>query len=296
MAFNLTTVCMKDDPSVDLSDIQRLKLHLDKQRLILHEGMQICRFVVITDYTKEEFEEYDIWDDDPNDVSPMRILTAQGGDVPHPSFHQREVWRNALFSNGDKTMFIDANVIPKGLMHSIMFSSIPETGDPEHTTYDLSPEDEQKIKDNNWSTLNICLDWTETEDTLFLPYFYQHNYNEHADLVAKMFDNTVISKYKTFAHFLEGEYDEFLLPMSPGIVGKYYVSDAEKNNNLNDMWEKNVRQTFPAQWRGLGGDEDAQYIHWEHDYRDMSKQTSLLFIDKNDKDMNLDYYLRLWIL
>ena len=38
MAFNLTTVCMKDDPKVDLSDIQRLKLHLDKQRLILHEG------------------------------------------------------------------------------------------------------------------------------------------------------------------------------------------------------------------------------------------------------------------
>ena len=231
MAFNLTTVCMKDDPKVDLSDIQRLKLHLDKQRLILHEGMQICRFVVITDYTKEEFEEFDIWDDDPNDVSPMRILTAQGGDVPHPSFHQREVFRNALFSNGDKTMFIDANVIPKGLMHSIMFSSIPETGDPEHTTYDLSPEDEQKIKDNNWSTLNICLDWTETEDTLFLPYFYQHNYNEHADLVAKMFDKTVISEYETFAHFLEGEYDEFLLPMSPGVVGKYYVSD-KLNNDL----------------------------------------------------------------
>ena len=70
-------------------------------------------------------------------------------------------------------LLADANVIPKGLMHSVMFSSIPETGDPEHTTYDLSAEDEQKIKDNNWSTLNICLDWTETEDTLFLPYFYQ---------------------------------------------------------------------------------------------------------------------------
>ena len=62
------------------------------------------------------------------------------------------------------------------------------------------------------------------------------------------------------------------------------------------MWEKNVRPTFPAQWRGLGGDEDAQYIHWEHDYRDMSKQTSLLYLDKNDKDVDLDYWLKLWVL
>ena len=125
----------------------------------------------------------------------------------------------------------------------------------------------------------MALDWTETEQTMFLPYFYQHVYGDHQDFVSKMFDKDIISKYETFAHFIEGEYEEFLLPMQPGVVGKYFVGDRERNDNLNEMWEKNVRPSFPAQWRGIGGDEESQYIHWEHDYRDMSKQTSLLYLD-----------------
>ena len=63
------------------------------------------------------------------------------------------------------------------------------------------------------------------------------------------------------------------------------------------------RRTFDfifAQWRGLGGDEDAHYIHWEHDYRDMAtKQTSLLYLDRGasgglkEDRMTSDYWLRL---
>jgi len=49
MAFNLTTLCMKDDPNVTPHDVHNLKTYLDKQRLIYHEGMQICHFVIISD-------------------------------------------------------------------------------------------------------------------------------------------------------------------------------------------------------------------------------------------------------
>ena len=303
MAFNLTTLCMKDDPNVTPHDVHNLKTYLDKQRLIYHEGMQICRFTVISDYDESEFTDIDVFADDHANLSSARLLKTMYSDqeVPHPSFHQREIFKNALFANGDKTMFIDANVIPQGLMHSVLFSSLPEKGDPNHTTYELAEDQQQKIKDNNWATLNMALDWTETEQTMFLPYFYQHIYGDHADFVSKMFDKDIISKYETFAHFIEGEYEEFLLPMQPGVVGKYFVDDKERNDELNAMWEKNIRPSFPAQWRGLGGDEDAHYIHWEHDYRDLTKQTSLLYLDRGAsgdlKDrMTSDYWLRLWIL
>ena len=32
MAFNLTTLCMKDDPNVTPHDVHNLKTYLDKQR------------------------------------------------------------------------------------------------------------------------------------------------------------------------------------------------------------------------------------------------------------------------
>ena len=139
MAFNLTTLCMKDDPNVTPADVHALKTHLDKERLIVHEGMQICRFTVISDYDMSVFEELDIYDGDPANQSPVKFLKAMYSDqeVPHHRFHQREVFKNMLFGNGDKTMFIDANVMPRGLMHSVLFSSLPEKGDPEHTTYEL---------------------------------------------------------------------------------------------------------------------------------------------------------------
>lgn len=293
---------MKDDPCVTPEDVHALKTHLDRQRLIVHEGMQICRFVVISDYDMEDFEKLDIYDGDPANVSPVKFLKAQYSDqeVPHHSFHQREIFKNTLFGSHDKTMFIDANVMPRGLMHSILFSSLPEKGDPSHTTYELAEDQKEKIKENNWATLNIPLDWTETEQTMFQTSFYQHIYNDHPDFVEKMFDKDIISKYETFAHFIEGEYEEFLLPMQPGVVGKYFVGDKDRNDDLNKAWEKNVRPSFPAQWRGMGGDEDASYIHWEHDYRDMTKQTSLLYLDRGASgdlvDPSSDYWLKLWIL
>tara|TARA_Y100001937_G_C7075212_1_gene310280 strand:+ start:106 stop:1008 length:903 start_codon:yes stop_codon:yes gene_type:complete len=300
MAFNLTTICMKDDPDVTPQDVFNLKVNLDKQRLIMHEGMQISRFVVISDYDKEEFLKLNIYEDDPADISPVRFLKVPTEEVHHPSFHQRNVFKNTLFGQHDKTMFIDANVMPLQLSHSLLFSSLPDKGDPEHSSYKLADDQKEKIIENNWATLNMALDWSETEDTMFLPYFYQHNYGDHEELVAKMYDKDIISKYTTFAHFLEGEFDEFLLPFQPGVIGKYFVKDKEKNDNLNAMWEKNVRPEFPAQWRGTGGDEESAYIEWEHEYRTTSRQCSMMYFDRhyngdfvNPSD---DYYLRLWLL
>ena len=39
MAYNIVTTCMKDDPSVILDDVKRLKLALDRERIFNTDGM-----------------------------------------------------------------------------------------------------------------------------------------------------------------------------------------------------------------------------------------------------------------
>ena len=53
--FNFHTVCMKNGNISLFEDVINLKMHMDKQRLIMHEGMQVCRFVVVSDYTQADF-------------------------------------------------------------------------------------------------------------------------------------------------------------------------------------------------------------------------------------------------
>ena len=70
-------------------------------------------------------------------------------------------------------------------------------------------------------------------------------YMKYQDFVSKMFDKDIISKYETFAHFIEGEYEEFLLPMQP-VVGKYFVDDRERNDEPMQC-ERRTFDHFP-QW------------------------------------------------
>ena len=298
MAFNIVTVCMKGDSHRTPEDVIRLKIHLDRQRLIIHEGMQLARFCVLSDYTEEDFLAVEpAFESDPHHVSNFSLVSVPSlADDEHPSFATRHVFKNDKFGEKDKTMFVDCKVIPRGVSHSILFSSIPDRGNPNHTSYTIDEEDRKEIIMNNWATLNYCVDWTETEDTQLLPYFFQHNYGDHEALVEKMNDAEVTSKYPTFTHFIEGEFDEFLLPFQPAIIGKYYACNVEKNKALNEAYEKNVRPQYPDQWRGTGGDEEQKYIEFEHDWNDITRQTSMLYIDETDAPMHQDYYLRLWVL
>ena len=69
-------------------------------------------------------------------------------------------------------MYCHPRCIPMELTHGIMYSSLPDKGDPSHTSYTLSDEDKASITDNNYAVLNLALDWTKTEPTMFLPYFF----------------------------------------------------------------------------------------------------------------------------
>ncbi len=296
MAFNFATVCMKDDPTTTPEDVVNLKMHMDKQRLIMHEGMQICRFVVFSDYDEKEFVDASVWKDDPNNHSPGAFVETKP--LPEgidPSFAIRDLFKNNLFSEHDKTMYCHPRCVPVELTHSILFSTLPDKGNPNHTSYVLSDEDKKDIISNNWGTLNLAVDWTNTEPTQFMPYFFQFIYAEQDSLRDKMFDDEIIAKYDTFMHFIEGEYDEFVLPMLPATVGKYYCGDKDMNNTLIEEYEEQ-RELIEANWRGTGGEPESKYIYWDHDYRGMTKQTSIVYFDETKCKKEEDYWARMRLL
>ena len=64
------------------------------------------------------------------------------------------------------------------------------------------------------------------------------------------------------------------------LVGGYYVDDLEKNKKVNELYEERIRPQFEqnvALWRGMGGEPEARYIEFSHEYRDITKQCSLLY-------------------
>lgn len=300
MAFNVATVCLKDDPTTTPEDVVRLKLSMDANRLLVHEGMQISKLSVFTDYEKSDFLAVQPrWNNvedegDPNVPSGMQFNAIEGEFV-HPSHAVKHVFKNDRYGEHDKIMVMHPRVKWRNLGHSIVFSTLPEKGNPNHTSYKLAEEDRKAIIENNWATLNLAVDWTESEATQFMPQFFQFNYGEHESFVEKMFDGTM-DKYETFMHFVEGEYEEFVLPMMPAVLGKYYSCDHAANKNLNEMYEKNVRPLFPDQWRGTGGEEEAKFLSFEHDWRDMTKQCSLLFFDETAGPISDDYYAQMYLV
>ena len=65
---------------------------------------------------------------------------------------------------------------------------------------------------------------------------------------------------------------------------------------MNQKWETNVRPSFESgEWRGLGGDQQARFIEFEHEYRDISQQCSFVHL-KGDACPTTDRYLQLWVL
>lgn len=300
MAFNVATVCLKDDPTTTPEDVVRLKLSMDANRLLVHEGMQISKLSVFTDYEKSDFLAVQPrWNNvedegDPNVPSGMQFNAIEG-EFKHPSHAIKHIFKNDRYGEHDKIMVMHPRVKWRNLGHSIVFSTLPEKGNPNHTSYKLAEEDRKAIIEHNWSTLNLAVDWTESEATQFMPQFFQFNYGEHDAFVEKMYDGT-LEKYETFMHFVEAEYEEFVLPMMPAVLGKYYACDHDANKRLNEMYEKNVRPLFPDQWRGTGGEEEAKFLSFDHDWRDMTKQCSLLFFDETAGPISDDYYAQMYLV
>ena len=96
----------------------------------------------------------------------------------------------------------------------------------------------------------------------------------------------------------------FWLNDAKGICVPYAICDKEKQLERNELWESNVRPWFVDNppdgygWRGLGGEKDEQWCVYDHEYRDVTRQCSILYFDRGDEyiDPLSDRYVELWLI
>lgn len=295
MAYNIVTTCMKDDPNVSPDDVKRLKLSLDRERVFQTDGMLSAKFFVVTDYSRDEFKEGF------GNVLPKLInVELEEGEEPykHPSFYQRFVFDNHFFSREDKVLFMDANTIARDLFQTVVYSGLPERGNPQHSQYELSKEDIEMIEEENLETLFLQKDWTETCSTQFQPWFYCFMYGDHIRLQKQMRQPGAFDNYETFMHFIEAEYKGFVLQQPAGLTGPFVVGNQDENERLAGMYEKNVRPVLEDEWRGLGGEQDEQWCIYDHEYRDITRQCSILYFDRGEENIEpkSDRFVELWLI
>jgi len=287
-------VCVKTkDNGVTAEDVNRFNLSLARMKVTSVDlaDFQACRLNVLTD-------------DKTGLDKDIRVIPFLGNeDITNPSFLPIELHNyDDMLGHGTKTMYFDANFIARDLTLSFAFDGIPDRGTTQHTTAYISPEDKKRIEDENLATIELATEWwTGEEGSTYTSAYFGFVAGDTRSLYRKFMEDPAgyQEKYKTLADFYEGEWEGFILEQKTGRIGAYYVDNKEQNDIVNDLFEKNIRPTFETGgWKGEGGDMGQKFIEWNHEYQTITKQTSLLLLERGEdnKDPFTDRYLHLWVL
>ena len=290
MAVELV-VFKTEDNGVTSEQVNQLKLSLDREKALINgEGFQMARLNVVTD--------------DKTGITlgeGMRVIPFLGNDkITNPSFN-KILAHNGLddmLGEKSKTIVLEGNIIARNLITTFICDGIPDKGTIGETKYVFSKEERDNIMDNNLScTDQALLWWKEDTTSVFAPQYMGFVQGDTKDMYDLFMENSVEiqEKYNTFQEWWEDTFTGFTIPTPLGLVGGYAINNEQLNNKTNKLYEDVVRPTFPDNWRGIGGDESAKYIEIGHEYRDITKQTSLLILE-GEEDPFTDRYLHLWIL
>ena len=293
MAMNIVTAVTTDDPNRSLNDLYRLKLSLDRQKLLDSFGDPAdFKFYIITDYSKEQVDQVL---DGCGQYKLIQFKRDEGDTVKDPSFYQQFAFQNHFFYEHDKCVFIDVKCYLRGLCQTLIYASLAESGSSAHSSFDFSDE-EKAMLESGASQMVSAQNWCEYGDTANLPFVYMFHAGEHDDLVAKMNDESMY-EYDTFWHFIEGEFTGVMSNWPIASVGVMHTNNEEANDDLVQKYEEVVRpQLNESTWRGHGGDMNELYISRGHEYRVHSHQTSIFYYDTTNGKPEDDRWIELWML
>jgi hypothetical protein len=294
MPIEIVAVKTKDN-GVTAEQVNRLERSLAKNRLTGADGFLSCRFNCLTD--------------DPtglNDYVKIRELERDDR-VTNDKWYELKVFdleRTGIYEE-TKTVYLDAGMIGVELLHQIIFDGLPHRGHPEQShSYRLSSEEMDFCDENNSAFIQMAPNWDSFSTNTYIEGFHAHGQRDFRGVWEDFLENaeSIQAEYGDDVQRYLEDYvtnkQEFILPVQAGSVGRYFVNDEEKNRQLVNDFEDNVRPLFPKAWRGMGGDEDALYIHTDHEYRDLTRQTSFLKLEGESPDnpASSDRWLDLWIL
>jgi hypothetical protein len=287
MAIQIVTQKIGDSTTAE--DINRLHLELSRKRV----------------FTMTPNSEINLWchTDNPEglheDIKVIKLTPRD--DITDNKFYNTEFFDKWT---EDKIVLWDANLQPLDLCQTLVIKGFPQKGDhKEAMDYipDMDLELGMKIKNEMYSFIQMPTKWWDTDvegDSGLTDWFIAFWASDCSDL-KQVFEKDPKSAQETdFATFIKKNHKGIILPTEPGVFAPYYVSDKERTDALNEVFEQNVRPYFPDAWTGYGGEEEAPFLEWEHEYRDISKQVNFLYLDtdKGAKRPEEDWYLKLWFL
>ena len=119
MAMHIVTSCTTDDSTRSLEDVRRLKKSLDRQRALTTDSP--WTFSIITDYDRKTIREVL--------GERTKVITERedAEDVFHdPSFYLVYAFNNYNFNSEDKVVYLDANVVVKNPVISLLYDGLPD--------------------------------------------------------------------------------------------------------------------------------------------------------------------------
>ena len=270
-------------------DINRLHLELSRKRV----------------FTMTPNSEINLWchTDNPEglheDIKIIKLTPRD--DITDPKFYNCQFFDKWT---EDKVILWDANLQPLDLCQTLVIKGFPLRGDyKEAMDYipNMDLELGMKIKNEMYSFVQMPTKWwdTDNEDDVGLTDWFIAFWASDLKNLNQVFEKDPKSAQETdFATFIKKNHDGILLPTEPGTFAPYYVNNKEKTDALNEVWETNVRPYFPDAWTGYGGEEEAPFLEWSHEYRDVSKQVNFLYFESDDTGARPeeDWYLKLWFL
>lgn len=294
MPIEIVTVKTKGN-GVTAEQVNRLERSLAKNRIIGNDELLSCRFNVVTD--------------DPTGITEhAKIRELETDDrVTNEAWYELKVFdleRVGIYEE-TKTLYIHPSYYATELIHQMVFESLPHAGHPEQShNFRLSSDEMTFCEDNKSAFLQVSPTWDSFSETKYMEGWHGHSQRDLKSIWTDFLEDAeaIQEKYgDNVQQYIEDYIEEkkhFALPFAAGAIGRYFINGEKNNRILVNDYEDNVRPLFPKGWRGMGGDEDALYIHTDHEYRDLTRQTSFLKLEGETEDNKAtdNRWLDLWIL
>ena len=297
MPMQMVVVKTKDN-GVTGEEVNQFFRRTQRQRILRpnDDGIALYKFHVYTD-DPTGIEERD-------DINIIPFFARESDVITDPAYRKLDIFNYSNFGEGTKTCIVDPRLVFKDFSLAELASGIPDAGTTNETHHTFTPEETQEIADNKTTFIQQAHAWWDSSPTTYhhsILMFVQGGWEWLLTEFAKDPEG-IQSTYpgeEGFQTWLESFLEDPRLkeiPITYGALAEYTPHDRVKNTLLNDEFESKVRGTWGDNFR-MGGAEEALLFEFDHDYRDLSKHCSFLYLNQpHGEDAREDEWLDLWIL
>lgn len=297
MPMQMVVVKTKDN-GVTGEEVNQFFRRTQRQRILRpnDDGIALYKFHVYTD-DPEGIEERD-------EINIIPFF-ARGSDViTDPAYRKLDMFNYTNFGEGTKTCVVDPRLVFKDFSLAELASGVPDAGTTNETAHPFTEEETQFIKENNTTFLQQAHAWWDSTPTTYhhsLLMFVQggwewliNEFNKDPQGIQSEYPGE--EGFQTWVESFSDDPRLYFIPITYGALCQYTLGDPVKNTLMNDEFDTKVRGTWGDNFR-MGGDEEALLFEFDHEYRDLSKHCSFLFLDaEHGVDAREDEWLDLWIL